>query len=85
MKYSVTISAVGQETKERLPKTTEETLQAVDAEGNPLCLYCSNKVKKGLKAGAWEARFCSHNCHEEYLVSFELFQRFFSWFTIVQP
>ena len=44
---------VEQEAKERLPKTMEETLQAVDTECNLLCLYCSNKVKKGLKAGVW--------------------------------
>ncbi|XP_065062913.1 uncharacterized protein LOC135689576 isoform X1 [Rhopilema esculentum] len=42
-------------------------LQAVDSEGDPLCLFCNSKVQNGFKAGTRQARFCSYNCQEEYL------------------
>ena len=43
-------------------------LQAVDSDGSPICLFCNGKVQNGFRAGLLEARFCSYNCKEEYLV-----------------
>ena len=46
-----------------------KVLQAVDSDGNPICLFCENPVRNGFKAGDSLARFCSSNCKEEYSVS----------------
>ena len=43
-------------------------LQAVDPDGNPVCLFCNAPVINGFKAGTIEARFCSYTCEEEYRV-----------------
>ena len=45
-------------------------LQAVDTDGYPICLFCNKRVQNGFKAGLSEARFCSYNCKEEYMVCF---------------
>ncbi|MGH0128782.1 UNVERIFIED_CONTAM: hypothetical protein FKN15_046594 [Acipenser sinensis] len=41
-------------------------LQALDAEGNPLCLCC--QLPSLQVNTAWDARFCSQRCQEEFLV-----------------
>ncbi|XP_008110843.1 DNA annealing helicase and endonuclease ZRANB3 isoform X1 [Anolis carolinensis] len=45
-------------------------LQAVDNEGNPLCLSCQKpavQVAQSPVSTAWDARFCSHNCQDDFL------------------
>nr|XP_019958883.1 PREDICTED: DNA annealing helicase and endonuclease ZRANB3 [Paralichthys olivaceus] len=39
-------------------------LQAVDSEGVPLCLSCQQACSNS--GGAWDTRFCSHRCQEEF-------------------
>uniref|UniRef100_UPI0037E99A8F DNA annealing helicase and endonuclease ZRANB3 n=1 Tax=Semicossyphus pulcher TaxID=241346 RepID=UPI0037E99A8F len=39
-------------------------LQAVDSEGVPLCLSCQQACST--TGGAWDTRFCSHRCQEEF-------------------
>ncbi|XP_034464061.1 DNA annealing helicase and endonuclease ZRANB3 isoform X3 [Hippoglossus hippoglossus] len=39
-------------------------LQAVDTEGVPLCLSCQQACSTS--GGAWDTRFCSHRCQEEF-------------------
>uniref|UniRef100_A0A8D2ZI95 Zinc finger, RAN-binding domain containing 3 n=1 Tax=Scophthalmus maximus TaxID=52904 RepID=A0A8D2ZI95_SCOMX len=39
-------------------------LQAVDSEGVPLCLSCQQACSTS--GGAWDTRFCSHRCQEEF-------------------
>ncbi|KAL6115375.1 zranb3 [Pungitius sinensis] len=39
-------------------------LQAVDSEGIPLCLSCQEACPT--TGGAWDTRFCSHRCQEEF-------------------
>ncbi|CAB1327527.1 unnamed protein product, partial [Coregonus sp. 'balchen'] len=39
-------------------------LQAVDSEGRPLCLSCHKAC--GSTGGAWDTRFCSQKCQEEF-------------------
>ncbi|KAK6483014.1 DNA annealing helicase and endonuclease ZRANB3 [Huso huso] len=41
-------------------------LQALDAEGNPLCLCC--QLPSLQVNTAWDTRFCSQRCQEEFLV-----------------
>lgn len=46
-------------------------LQAVDNEGNPLCLHCQQptfQTKQECKANAWDSRFCSLKCQEEFWI-----------------
>ncbi|KAG3274388.1 zinc finger RANBP2-type containing 3, transcript variant X2 [Ictidomys tridecemlineatus] len=46
-------------------------LQAVDNEGNPLCLHCQHptfQTKQECKANAWDSRFCSLKCQEEFWI-----------------
>ncbi|XP_066543672.1 DNA annealing helicase and endonuclease ZRANB3 isoform X2 [Amia ocellicauda] len=46
-------------------------LQVVDAEGTPLCLSCQQPCLQPGAPGensAWDTRFCSHRCQEEFLV-----------------
>ncbi|XP_061039462.1 DNA annealing helicase and endonuclease ZRANB3 isoform X2 [Eubalaena glacialis] len=51
--------------------TSKGYLQAVDNEGNPLCLRCQQPTcqsKQEHKANAWDSRFCSLKCQEEFWI-----------------
>ncbi|KAB0381197.1 hypothetical protein FD755_008981 [Muntiacus reevesi] len=51
--------------------TSKGYLQAVDNEGNPLCLLCQQptcQTKQERKADAWDSRFCSLKCQEEFWI-----------------
>ncbi|XP_007464068.1 PREDICTED: DNA annealing helicase and endonuclease ZRANB3 [Lipotes vexillifer] len=53
------------------PSTSKGYLQAVDNEGNPLCLHCQQptcRSKQEHKANAWDSRFCSLKCQEEFWI-----------------
>uniref|UniRef100_A0A2K5PE96 Zinc finger RANBP2-type containing 3 n=1 Tax=Cebus imitator TaxID=2715852 RepID=A0A2K5PE96_CEBIM len=53
------------------PSTSKGYLQAVDNEGNPLCLRCQQptcQTKQACKANAWDSRFCSLKCQEEFWI-----------------
>ncbi|NXX86159.1 ZRAB3 endonuclease, partial [Urocolius indicus] len=46
-------------------------LQALDSQGNPLCLSCQQptaRLEPGCQARAWDTRFCSHACQEDFSV-----------------
>uniref|UniRef100_G1NIL7 RanBP2-type domain-containing protein n=1 Tax=Meleagris gallopavo TaxID=9103 RepID=G1NIL7_MELGA len=46
-------------------------LQALDGEGNPLCLRCQQptaQLDQSCQARAWDTRFCSLACQEEFSV-----------------
>ncbi|NXI38879.1 ZRAB3 endonuclease, partial [Galbula dea] len=46
-------------------------LQALDSQGNPLCLSCQQPtapLEPGCQARAWDTRFCSHACQEDFLI-----------------
>ncbi|KAJ7345817.1 hypothetical protein JRQ81_001767 [Phrynocephalus forsythii] len=45
-------------------------VQALDKEGNPLCLSCQNpavRVEPTLISATWDTRFCSHTCQDDFL------------------
>lgn len=51
--------------------TSKGYLQAVDNEGNPLCLRCQQptcQTKQEHKVNAWDSRFCSLKCQEEFWI-----------------
>ncbi|XP_060991047.1 DNA annealing helicase and endonuclease ZRANB3 isoform X2 [Dama dama] len=51
--------------------TSKGYLQALDNEGNPLCLRCQQptcQTKQERKADAWDSRFCSLKCQEEFWI-----------------
>uniref|UniRef100_A0A7N9CTC9 Zinc finger RANBP2-type containing 3 n=1 Tax=Macaca fascicularis TaxID=9541 RepID=A0A7N9CTC9_MACFA len=53
------------------PSTSKGYLQAVDNEGNPLCLHCQQptcQTKQACKVNAWDSRFCSLKCQEEFWI-----------------
>ncbi|XP_057602750.1 DNA annealing helicase and endonuclease ZRANB3 [Hippopotamus amphibius kiboko] len=53
------------------PSTSRGYLQAVDYEGNPLCLHCQQptcQTKQEHEANAWDSRFCSLKCQEEFWI-----------------
>ncbi|XP_008049715.2 DNA annealing helicase and endonuclease ZRANB3 [Carlito syrichta] len=53
------------------PSTSKGYLQAVDNEGSPLCLRCQQptcQTKQACKANAWDSRFCSLKCQEEFWI-----------------
>ncbi|XP_060034017.1 DNA annealing helicase and endonuclease ZRANB3 isoform X2 [Erinaceus europaeus] len=53
------------------PSASKGYLQAVDREGNPLCLHCQQPVcqaKREPKANGWDSRFCSLQCQEEFWI-----------------
>uniref|UniRef100_A0A5F9CQJ7 Zinc finger RANBP2-type containing 3 n=1 Tax=Oryctolagus cuniculus TaxID=9986 RepID=A0A5F9CQJ7_RABIT len=53
------------------PSSSKGYLQAVDNEGNPLCLRCQHPTchtKPECKANAWDSRFCSLKCQEEFWI-----------------
>ncbi|XP_040459146.1 DNA annealing helicase and endonuclease ZRANB3 isoform X6 [Falco naumanni] len=46
-------------------------LQALDSQGNPLCLRCQQptaQLEPGCQSQAWDMRFCSHACQEDFLI-----------------
>ncbi|XP_041056971.1 DNA annealing helicase and endonuclease ZRANB3 isoform X1 [Carcharodon carcharias] len=46
-------------------------VQAVNKEGNPLCLHCQQptiQVSKHHESTAWDTRYCSQKCQEDFLV-----------------
>ncbi|XP_072198416.1 DNA annealing helicase and endonuclease ZRANB3 [Excalfactoria chinensis] len=46
-------------------------LQALDSEGNPLCLHCQQptaQLDQSCQARAWDTRFCSLACQEDFWV-----------------
>ncbi|XP_065493333.1 DNA annealing helicase and endonuclease ZRANB3 isoform X2 [Caloenas nicobarica] len=46
-------------------------LQALDSQGNPLCLSCQQPTaprQPGCQARAWDTRFCSHTCQEDFSI-----------------
>uniref|UniRef100_A0A663NAR7 Zinc finger RANBP2-type containing 3 n=1 Tax=Athene cunicularia TaxID=194338 RepID=A0A663NAR7_ATHCN len=46
-------------------------LQALDSQGNPLCLCCQQptpQLEPGCQAHAWDTRFCSHACQEDFSI-----------------
>ncbi|XP_029790527.1 DNA annealing helicase and endonuclease ZRANB3 [Suricata suricatta] len=53
------------------PSISRGYLQAVDNAGNPLCLHCQQptcQTKQESKVNAWESRFCSLKCQEEFWI-----------------
>ncbi|KAM5280100.1 DNA annealing helicase and endonuclease ZRANB3 [Ctenodactylus gundi] len=52
--------------------TSKGYLQAMDTEGNPLCLYCQNPTRQikqqECETNAWDSRFCTLKCQEEFLI-----------------
>ncbi|KAM6178321.1 LOW QUALITY PROTEIN: DNA annealing helicase and endonuclease ZRANB3 [Rhynchocyon petersi] len=53
------------------PSTSKGYLQAVDNEGNPLCLRCQQptcQAEQEGKVNAWDSRFCSLKCQEEFWI-----------------
>ncbi|XP_006880868.1 PREDICTED: DNA annealing helicase and endonuclease ZRANB3 [Elephantulus edwardii] len=53
------------------PSTSKGYLQAVDNDGNPLCLRCQQptcQTKREGKVNAWDSRFCSLKCQEEFWI-----------------
>ncbi|XP_032362677.1 DNA annealing helicase and endonuclease ZRANB3 [Etheostoma spectabile] len=51
-------------TVEERPSSESGYLQAVDSEGVPMCLSCHQSCST--TGGAWDTRFCSHRCQEEF-------------------
>ncbi|XP_060113100.1 DNA annealing helicase and endonuclease ZRANB3 [Heteronotia binoei] len=43
-------------------------LQAVDIEGNPLCLSCQKPATVFDQTSVWDTRFCSHKCQDDFLI-----------------
>ncbi|XP_050756332.1 DNA annealing helicase and endonuclease ZRANB3 [Gymnogyps californianus] len=46
-------------------------LQALDSQGNPLCLSCQQptaQLEAGCQARAWDTRFCSHACQDDFSI-----------------
>ncbi|XP_036057883.1 DNA annealing helicase and endonuclease ZRANB3 [Onychomys torridus] len=53
------------------PSLSKGYIQAVDKEGRPLCLRCQHptcQAEQGSKASAWDSRFCSLKCQEEFWI-----------------
>ncbi|XP_042300873.1 DNA annealing helicase and endonuclease ZRANB3 isoform X2 [Sceloporus undulatus] len=52
------------------PPLSKGYVQAVDNEGNPLCLSCQKPtihVDQIPTSTAWDTRFCSHKCQDDFL------------------
>ncbi|KAM9550385.1 DNA annealing helicase and endonuclease ZRANB3 isoform 2-T2 [Guaruba guarouba] len=46
-------------------------LQALDSQGNPLCLSCQHptaQLEPGCQTRPWDTRFCSHACQEDFSI-----------------
>ncbi|KAE8278649.1 DNA annealing helicase and endonuclease ZRANB3 Annealing helicase 2 [Larimichthys crocea] len=52
------------EAVEEQPSSGSGYLQALDSDGVPLCLSCQQACPT--TGGAWDTRFCSHRCQEEF-------------------
>ncbi|KAL1774785.1 DNA annealing helicase and endonuclease ZRANB3 isoform X2 [Sigmodon hispidus] len=53
------------------PSPSKGYIQAVDKEGRPLCLRCQHPTcqpEQKPKASAWDSRFCSLKCQEEFWI-----------------
>ncbi|XP_028627317.1 DNA annealing helicase and endonuclease ZRANB3 isoform X2 [Grammomys surdaster] len=53
------------------PSPSKGYIQAVDKEGRPLCLRCQHPTcqpEQRSKASAWDSRFCSLKCQEEFWI-----------------
>ncbi|XP_051846593.1 DNA annealing helicase and endonuclease ZRANB3-like [Antechinus flavipes] len=53
------------------PSTSKGFLQAIDIKGNPLCLHCQQPTCKSdqqYNTSAWDSRFCSQKCQEEFWI-----------------
>ncbi|XP_051284341.1 DNA annealing helicase and endonuclease ZRANB3 [Dicentrarchus labrax] len=50
--------------EQQQPSSESGYLQAVDNEGVPLCLSCQQACPTA--GGAWDTRFCSHKCQDEF-------------------
>ncbi|NWX39574.1 ZRAB3 endonuclease, partial [Steatornis caripensis] len=53
------------------PSLSKGYLQALDSQGNPLCLSCQQptaQLDPGCEARAWDTRFCSHACQEDFSI-----------------
>lgn len=53
------------------PSPSKGYIQAVDKEGRPLCLRCQHPTcqpEQTAKASAWDSRFCSLKCQEEFWI-----------------
>ncbi|XP_074158003.1 DNA annealing helicase and endonuclease ZRANB3 isoform X5 [Sminthopsis crassicaudata] len=51
--------------------TSKGFLQAMDIKGNPLCLHCQQPTCKSDQQhnmSAWDSRFCSQKCQEEFWI-----------------
>uniref|UniRef100_A0A3B5MGC6 Zinc finger, RAN-binding domain containing 3 n=1 Tax=Xiphophorus couchianus TaxID=32473 RepID=A0A3B5MGC6_9TELE len=72
--YSQTSAAAERLVKFEHPSSEPSYLQAVDSQGVPLCLSCQQACPT--TGGAWDTRFCSHRCQEEFqLRSSQTFMR----------
>ncbi|XP_061861169.1 DNA annealing helicase and endonuclease ZRANB3 isoform X7 [Colius striatus] len=53
------------------PSLSQGYLQALDSQGNPLCLSCQQptaRLEPGCQVRAWDTRFCSHTCQEDFSI-----------------
>ncbi|KAM6070574.1 DNA annealing helicase and endonuclease ZRANB3 isoform 2-T2 [Chlamydotis macqueenii] len=60
-----------EQTEAEGPSPSKGYLQALDSQGNPLCLSCQQPTAQpdpGCQARAWDTRFCSHACQEDFLI-----------------
>ncbi|XP_048590078.1 DNA annealing helicase and endonuclease ZRANB3-like isoform X2 [Nematostella vectensis] len=47
---------------------SHSSVQAFCPDGTALCLYCEGRVDYGAKGTAWDARFCSYDCKQDYQI-----------------
>ncbi|NWQ98802.1 ZRAB3 endonuclease, partial [Burhinus bistriatus] len=60
-----------EQTEAEDPSLSKGYLQALDSQGNPLCLSCQQptpQLEPGCQARAWDTRFCSHACQEDFSI-----------------
>ncbi|KAE8581484.1 hypothetical protein XENTR_v10024805 [Xenopus tropicalis] len=43
-------------------------LQAMDSAGNPLCIHCQGPCSQPPNANAWDTRFCSRKCQDDFFI-----------------
>ncbi|NXY24665.1 ZRAB3 endonuclease, partial [Atrichornis clamosus] len=59
------------QTEARGSSLSKGYLQALDSQGIPLCLSCQQPTAQpqpGCQARAWDTRFCSHACQEDFSI-----------------
>ncbi|NXE91444.1 ZRAB3 endonuclease, partial [Menura novaehollandiae] len=59
------------QTEARGSSLSKGYLQALDSQGTPLCLSCQQPTAQpqpGCQARAWDTRFCSHACQEDFSI-----------------